>query len=50
MSFDDYTFLLSKMCANLRPLPSLAVWRFLPRVVLLTVLVSDRRDFPDSLG
>ena len=42
--------LLSRTYAFLRTVPFLTVWRFLPRVVLLTVLVSDRRSFPDSLG
>ncbi len=38
------TVLLSRMCAKVRTV------LFLPRRVLLTTVVSDRRDFPDYGG
>jgi hypothetical protein len=38
------TMLLSRMCAKVRTV------LFLPRRVLLTTVVSDRRDFPDYGG
>ena len=37
-------YLLSRMCAKVRTV------LFLPRRVLLTTVVSDRRDFPDYGG
>ena len=42
--------LLSKKCAKVRTLLSLAGKRFLPRSPLLANFVTDRRNFPDSLG
>ncbi len=40
----DRVLLLSRMCAKVRTV------LFLPRRVLLTIVVSDRRDFPDYGG